>query len=132
MIVEAGGDLLASGAKDDQSLWKIGVQSPRSTTNGLLTKMELRNQAAATSGDYLNTFTADLSQHHIIDPLTGHSSPELASATIVGKSALEADALATGIMVLGVSQGLALVESLPGVEAYLVTKELEIHQSSTF
>jgi thiamine biosynthesis lipoprotein len=132
VLVEAGGDLLAAGQKAADAPWKIGIQSPRSARPGLLAKVALSDQAAATSGDYMNAFTEDLDHHHIIDPRTGVSSPELASVTVVGKTAMQADALATALMVLGVSDGLALIETLPGVEAYLVMKDLTTSQTSGF
>ena len=60
--------------------------------------------------------------HHIIDPRVGFSSAELASVTILSQKAMQSDALATAVMVLGVDAGLSLLESLNGVEGYLVTK----------
>ncbi len=45
---------------------------------------------------------------------------------------MTADALSTALMVLGHGAGLELIKRLPGVEAYLVTKTLEIFKSSGF
>ena len=56
----------------------------------------------------------------------GYSSPELASATVTAPTAALAVALATGTMVLGPQSGAGLIESLPGCEAYLVSKDLEV------
>lgn len=132
VMVEAGGDLSASGAREGQATWRIGIQSPRSDQPELLAKFSVHDQAVATSGDYLQVFTKDFTRHHILDPLTGLSSPHLASATVLAENATSADGLATALMVLTPSEGLSLVESLPGVEAYLVTKEMCIEQSSGF
>jgi thiamine biosynthesis lipoprotein len=133
ILVEAGGDLLANGAHPDGSLWKIGVTNPRPATGDQwLTTLSVSDRAVATSGDYLNTFTSDYSLNHIIDPRTGLSPAELSSATVIASNVMEADALATALMVLGVKEGLALVESLPGVEALVATKELAVYRSSGF
>jgi len=52
------------------------------------------------------------------------------SATVSAPDAAFADALATGLCVLGVERGLALVESLPRVEALLVDLEGHVHPST--
>ena len=92
----------------------------------------MREAAVATSGDYMQAFTADFQHHHIINPRTGYSSTELASATIVANSGAMADGLATAAMVMGVEQSLILIESLEAVEAYLVSKNMETYPSSGF
>jgi thiamine biosynthesis lipoprotein len=131
-MVEAGGDLLAAGNNSSSTPWRIGIQSPRNARPGLLAKIELTNQSAATSGDYMDAFTKDLSHHHIIDPRTGVSAPFLASATVIGQNTMQADALATSLMVLKPTVGLTLVENFSGVEAYLVTKDLVVLKSAGF
>lgn len=130
ILVEAGGDLMASGMKESQSPWKVGVESPRKSESGILARFAVSNQAAATSGDYMHYYSADLVNHHILDPRAGHSPTELASATIISPNAAQSDALATAVMVLGIEQGLDVVEAISGVEAFLVTKELEQYRSS--
>jgi thiamine biosynthesis lipoprotein len=75
---------------------------------------------------------ADYSHHHILDPRTGRSAPELASSTVVAEDAATADALATLVMVLGPVRGRRLLEDLPGCEGYLVTKRLEVVRTSGF
>ena len=129
VMVEAGGDLMALGDKGDNYPWRIGVQPPRPQDEANLTIIGLRNQAAATSGDYMQPFTTDLSQHHIIDPRTGYSAPELASVTVTAPTAMLADGLATAVSVLGSQTGLNLINRLPHVAAYLVTKTCKIIKS---
>ena len=133
ILVEAGGDLLAYGAHPDGSYWKIGVVNPRpSAGHPWLTTISVEDRAVATSGDYQQTFTSDYHLNHIIDPRSGVSPAELSSATVIASSVTEADALATTLMVLGVADGLALVERLPGVEALVATKDLNIFKSAGF
>jgi FAD:protein FMN transferase len=132
ILVEAGGDLAASGAKAQGLPWRIGIQSPRDEGASLLNKFTLTNQAAATSGDYMQPYSANLAAYHILDPRTGYSAPELSSATVIAPSGMEADALATALMVLGSARGLDLVETLPTCEAYLVTKDMTIWHSTGF
>ena len=91
VLVEAGGDLMGAGSKADLSPWKIGLQSPRQEVSGMLASFSLQDQAVATSGDYMQSFSDDLSQHHILDPRTGYSSPELASVSVIAGNAMLAD-----------------------------------------
>jgi thiamine biosynthesis lipoprotein len=88
VLVEAGGDLMASGKKGLRELWQIGIQPPRQQEGAQVAVLGLRNQAAATSGDYMQPFEADFSRHHIIDPRTGYSAPELASVTITAPTVM--------------------------------------------
>jgi thiamine biosynthesis lipoprotein len=131
VFVEAGGDLVAGGDRGAGRPWRIGIRRPRPGL-ALQATFEARERAVATSGDYMQAFTEDYSQHHIIDPRTGRSSPDLASATVVAPDAATADALATLVMVLGPRAGRALLEDLPGCEGYLVSKDLEVTRTSGF
>ena len=131
LMVEAGGDLTALGDNNDHP-WQLGVQSPRGSLGELTGKFSIRDRSAATSGDYFQSFSNDLSAHHILNPRTGVSSPELASVTVTAPSGAIADGLATGLMVLGAVQSLALVESLPGVEAFLIDKKLSEQHTDGF
>jgi thiamine biosynthesis lipoprotein len=70
-----------------------------------------------------------LEEHHILDPLSGHSGSELASATVVAKNAAQADALATAMMVMNVESGLDLINSQEGVEAYLISKDMNVYRT---
>ena len=133
IMVEAGGDLLASGKDPNGDPWKIGVMNPRSVmSKQWLATFSVTDRAVATSGDYQNSFTSDYTLNHIIDPRTGLSPTELSSATAISSSVMEADAFSTTLMVLGVEKGMQLVEQLPGVEAFLVTKDLRTFRSSGF
>lgn len=132
VIVEAGGDLLAAGRKTTNTPWRIGVQSPRVEQSGYLARVRLENQAIATSGDYMQAYSADFKHHHIIDPRTGFSSPELAGVTVLASNAAQADALATAVMVLGLDAGQVLINKLSGCEALFVTKTLDVVTTSGF
>lgn len=128
VLVEAGGDLSAAGTKPGASPWQIGIQSPRD--GQLLQRFKVNNQAVATSGDYMQSFTPDFTHHHILDPRTGYSAPELASVTLIAPTAMLADALATAVMVMGADGGLALIESMSGCEMVALTKTLDVLRSS--
>jgi thiamine biosynthesis lipoprotein len=131
-LVEAGGDLAATGVRAPGIPWRIGIQAARERGAEIVRSFSVTDQAVATSGDYLQAYSADLGLHHILDPQKGISSPELASATVIADSGAVADALATALMVMGSQRGLALIESLPSCEAYLVGKDLRVWHSPGF
>ncbi len=131
VLVEAGGDLVGNGRRADGTPWQVGINHPRQPGTAVA-QLPMTAQAVATSGDYMHTFTNDFRHHHIIDPRRGQSPTELASVTVTAPTAMDADALSTALMVMGSTDGLALVERLPHVEALLVTKKLDIYQSSGF
>jgi thiamine biosynthesis lipoprotein len=121
VLVEAGGDLLASGSHSAQRPWKIALRAPRA--DQAMPSLYVENRAVATSGDYLQAFASDYSAHHIIDPRRGISPAELASATVIAPTAALADSLATAIMVAGSEAGVALLAHYPGCEACLIDKQ---------
>jgi len=131
VLVEAGGDLVVEGSKGAELPWRIGVRNPRPGL-AVLARFDARDVAIATSGDYMQPFTPDLTQHHIMDPRVGHSPPELASSTVIAPSGALADALATLTLVLGSRRAVDLIESLPGCEGYFVAKDLTTTKTSGF
>ena len=58
---------------------------------------------------------------HVIDPRSGLPVNANFSVTVLAQSGLDADALSTALFVLGPEAGLALVESLPGIEALFLS-----------
>ncbi len=131
VFIDAGGDLVAHGVKDADTPWRIGIRNPRPGMS-LQARFDATDVCVATSGDYMQPFTEDHSQHHILDPRSGRSAPELASSTVIAPSAALADALATLTMVLGSRKSRELLEELPGCEGYFVSKELSVVRTSGF
>ncbi|MFH7319508.1 FAD:protein FMN transferase [Desulfurivibrio sp. D14AmB] len=132
IYVEAGGDLLVKGGKPGREPWRIGIRNPRPQLALPLPVINADSLAVATSGDYYQPFSSDFSYHHIIDPRTGFSSPELAAVTITAPNAALADALATASLVLGAQQAMDLLTVFPGCEGYFVRKDLSVSQTAGF
>ena len=63
---------------------------------------------------------------------TGMPARKAIAVTVIAANATDADALATGLFVMGPRSGLALVERLPDVEALIVGPGMELHRSSGF
>jgi len=129
-LVDAGGNMRALGKKPEGA-WNVAIADPRDANN-YIAIIPLENNAVSTSGDYERYFDDKMKYHHIINPKTGYSATELISVTIVTDNAFDADALSTAVFVLGKERGMRLIESLPGVEGLIITKEKEILSSAGF
>ncbi len=121
-LVNAGGDLKVGGEKGKGLPWTIGIQHPRLPSE-FITKLQPKDAGVATSGDYEKYFLKDGKRyHHILVPSTGMPARECQSVTILAPSAMDADALATAVFVLGPKKGLAMIEKVPGVHAIIVDR----------
>lgn len=130
-IVDAGGDIALSGTKSG-SPWKVGVQDPRDGTR-LYRAVTPRTGALVTSGDYERYFEWEGVRYpHIIDPATGIPSRAVRSATVWAEKAVDADALATAICVLGAEKGLKLVAENPPAQALVIDGEGKAWESPGF
>lgn len=131
-VVNAGGDLVAFGTRENGEPWTVGIQDPRQPET-LLGRLVLSETAVVTSGDYERFVEIEGERYaHILDPRTGWPVRGMQSVTVVCPDGELADALATATFVLGPQQGLELVDRLRGVEAMLVDAEGRIHMSSGF
>ena len=129
VMVEAGGDMSTTAGAEEP--WRIGIQNPHDP-GATLGVLQLRGDALASSGDYMQYFTPDRRLHHIIDPRTGRSPEQSSGTTIRAARALDADALSTSVFVLGPVAGIALLGRIDGVEGMLVTKAGEQVASKGF
>jgi FAD:protein FMN transferase len=137
ILVDAGGDVRIYGGRPGENRFseprpaRIGVQDPRSPRN-LVAIVSTFEGAVLTSGDYERFFIADgVRYSHIMDPRSGYPSQGVSSVTVVAESAALADGIATAAMVLGVEEGLSLINSWAGVEGMLITEDEQIVLSTT-
>jgi len=122
-LVEIGGELIAKGTNEDNEVWQIGIENPN---NNLVKIIGLKDIAMATSGDYRNYFEKNgVRYSHTINPNTGKPiKHKLASVTVLDKTAMNADALATAFMVLGPAKTIELANELK-IGVYLIIKNDE-------
>ena len=129
-LVAVAGDLRTFGARADGTAWPVGIQHPRHEGR-ILATLDATDEAISTSGDYERFFIKDgIRYHHILDSHTLQPARLCRSVTILAPGATWADALATGVFVLGPVRGLALVERL-GLGAVIVDAEGRVLVSST-
>jgi len=126
-LVEVGGECRARGANERGEVWRVGIDRPVAGNlpgADLEKVLALKDASLATSGDYRNFFEWKGKRYsHTLDPHTGWPVPNaLASVSVVAKTCVVADGMATALMALGPDRGLALAEDRPGVDALLITR----------
>ncbi|WP_373559631.1 FAD:protein FMN transferase [Streptomyces sp. TLI_55] len=120
--LNGGGDVQLLGTPGPQRPWRVGVADPL-RPGGLAAVVSAAGTselAVATSG------TAERGAH-IVDPRTGRSAvTDLVAVTVVTPSVTWADCWATAAFAMGSREGLRWLESLPDVEALLITAGDEV------
>nr|WP_315187977.1 FAD:protein FMN transferase [uncultured Flavobacterium sp.] len=128
-IVNVSGDINTWGKQPDGKLWTVGIVNPMNK-NKIFATFPLENSAVETSGSYEKYVIFNgIRYSHIIDPRTGYPAKGIVSVSVFAKQTEIADALATGIFVLGVDVGLDLVNQLKGIECIIVDDKGKIHSS---
>lgn len=135
-LVEIGGELRARGQRPEGGAWRLAVESPEPRLGRVIEAVSVSDASVATSGDYRNYFEIDGRRYsHLVDPRTGYPvDHQLVSVTVVATDCMQADALATALIVLGLEEAKALAER-EGIAAYFVargTQDLEVHYSAEF
>jgi len=136
-FIDAGGDIYVGGQSCRKRPWRVGVRDPLNRER-IIDVVELRDAAITTSGNYEQFYEIEGKNFsHIMDPRTGYPQEGIISATVIAPSAKEADALSTALCVLGVSEGLALIDSLKKKFGGLIiesseSKEITVHQSRNY
>ena len=115
------GELGTVGVNSQGQPWRVGIQHPREQ-DAFISVARLAGRSLSTSGDYETTFTPDFRLNHLFDPRTGQSPADLASVTIAAPRATHADALSTAVFVLGLAEGMRLIEAETNTDAFLVLK----------
>lgn len=128
-LVNVSGDIFAWGRQPNGKPWTVGIVNPMNK-NKVFATFPLENSAVETSGSYEKFVMFNGKRYsHIIDPRTGYPAMGVVSVSVFAKKTEIADALATGIFVLGVDVGLDLVNQLKGIECIIVDDKGKIFAS---
>jgi len=125
-LIEIGGEVKALGKNEKGNIWTVGINKPVEDSvyinNEIQAKVQLENNALATSGNYRNFYIDGGKKYaHTIDPKTGYPvQHSLLSATVITSDGLTADGFATTFMVLGLEKSIELSEQIPGMEVYFI------------
>lgn len=129
-IVNVSGDINTWGKQTNGIPWSVGIINPVNK-NKVFATFPLIDSAVETSGSYEKFVTFNnIRYSHIIDPRTGYPATGVVSVSVFAKQTEIADALATGIFVLGVDVGLNLVNQMKGIQCIIVDDKGKVHTSN--
>jgi FAD:protein FMN transferase len=128
-LINLGGNILLLNSKLDGSDFVIGIQNPNDDRGAYLMSINVSDKAMVSSGDYERFFEYDGEiYHHILNPKTGYpATTNIKQVTIVAPNSQMADGLSTSVLLVGLKDGIDLIESTEGVEAVFITKDKKIY-----
>ncbi|MCB9201705.1 MAG: FAD:protein FMN transferase [Flavobacteriales bacterium] len=122
-LINVSGDIALWGKQSDGNKWKVGVKNPLNK-NKIIAWFDLEDTSLETSGTYEKFIEIDgVRYSHIINPKTGFPSTGISSITVFSPSTEMADALATGLLVMGKEVALDFVNQLKGVDCIIITDD---------
>jgi len=129
-LIEIGGEIRARGKKNENKLWKVGIDDPNSDgTRSTSRIIELDNQSMATSGNYrkFKTNTKGEKIVHTINPKTGlaKESNLLSVSVMIKGDCADADAYATAFLAMGLEKTKAFLEKRPDLKVILLFSDKE-------
>ena len=131
-IINLGGNVLTIATKPDGKGYRIGIQDPDTLRGDHLAIVTLNDSSVVSSGDYERYFIVDnIRYHHILNPFTGYpENNNLRAVSILSKNSIDGDALSTTIFLMGLVDGINLIESIDDVEAIFITKDKQLYLTS--
>ena len=128
-LVNISGDITSWGKQPDGKPWTVAIINPVNKEK-VFAFFPLQDTAIETSGNYEKFVVFNgIRYAHIIDPRTGYPAQGVVSVSVFAKHTEIADALATGVFVLGVDVGLDLINQLEGIECIIIDDQGKIHMS---
>jgi len=114
----SGGDssIVALGAPPGRDFWKIRIYNPYTGQAMGVGAVFLRDEALSTSACYGQTSAAPCG---ILDPTTGRPVEGMLSATVIGPTGVQTDALSTAFFVMGAERTRAYCRANPETRAVL-------------
>lgn len=118
-IINLGGNIYTFGKQTT-----LGIADPKNTSEAIL-RLDAKDLSLVTAGTYQRNMTVNGKiYHHILDTKTGFPvDSDVVSATIIGKSSVDCDALSTICVLLGSNKAIELINTQKDTEAVLILKE---------
>ncbi len=126
-IINLGGNVTVFGDEEKA----VGIQKPF-CDNEISAKIKVKNKSVVTSGTYQRYIKKDGKiYHHILDVKTGYAAEtDLDSATVIGESSFDLDALSTICILKGSKEAKKLIEEIKNTEAVFIHKNGNITYTS--
>lgn len=130
--VNGAGDIRVHSEVSAPRQWRVGIRNPFEKKNVPMGALALRNGAVATSGDYERFFRYQgIKYHHVLDGRSGEIARGVVSVTVLGRTSLVADTVATTVMSLGEVKGLHFLNTYRNLSGFLVTHDGRVLKSNS-
>jgi len=131
-LVEVGGEIRVRGVKKEpDSPWQMGIENPNfDGTRSIRKKVVLKNESAATSGNY-RKFNVDSvtgkKYAHILNTKTGYPAQNnLLSATVIASlDCADVDGYATALMAMSFEEATSFLAKHPELKGYLIYSDIK-------
>lgn len=124
VLVDGGGDMRMADPPPRSSGWPIALPTVGTDGQRVMEEHTLAHAAAATSGATYRYLEVDSVRYsHILDPRTGLGMTTDRIVTVRASTGIQADALASALSVMPLTDGLALAEGLEGVRVRIIERE---------
>jgi thiamine biosynthesis lipoprotein len=133
-VINVGGNIRTVGTKANGDKWLAGIEAPSDDfEEDYLAYIGLAGETIVTSGSYQRYYIVDgKPYHHIIDKDTLMPAKGFLSVSVICQNSADGDGLSTALFCMSLEDGMALVESLEGVEAHWVLEDGTRVKSSGF
>ena len=133
-VINVGGNIRTVGVKGNGDKWLAGIEAPSDDFDEpYLAYLGLAGETIVTSGSYQRYSIVDGKEyHHIIDKDTLMPAKGFLSVSVICQNSADGDGLSTALFCMSLEDGMALVESLEGVEAHWVLEDGTRVKSSGF
>ena len=123
-LVDAGGDIVASGTPDGTAPWLVAIEDPAGGTEPVaVVAIRERGAIATSSIRRLRWEHAGRTVHHLIDPRTGEPGGDgLAAVTVAGPDPAWAEVWSKALFLEGAA-GIAVTARARGLAAWWVTSD---------
>ena len=118
-MVNAGGDIVASGLSSSGAPWRVAVEDPL-RAGAYPCAVSLTDRSLATSGVYEQVLL-DGSRSHLVIPAS-QAMADCVSASVAAPDCALADALATAFAVMEPAKAVQLADAIPGVGCLLLLR----------
>jgi thiamine biosynthesis lipoprotein len=128
VLLDGGGDLIVSGHDENGKPWRVAFEHPTDPEQAIGV-VDIQEPLALASSNPLKRKWKE--HHHLIDPKTEESANDMLAVYVQAKTAMEADAYATALFVMGFEKAKEKLGQL-SVQAMLIGAGGDLHRTEGF
>ena len=136
-LVEIGGEMVSRGFnKSTNDTWKVGISDPvKPDSHNYFTKIELKNRALASSGNYRKykvDKTSGTKIVHTVNPKSGEAiETNVVGVSVIANDCMTADAYATAFMVMPLEDSIKIINENYEIDVLIIYLN-ELNEIDTF